>query len=205
MSLIFVSRHIRKGNFQEIEELPLKQMAMVVDIDRCIGCHGCEVACFIEKRLPESVRLNPLIRLETEIKGAFSLLNFSLRCAHCETPKCMLVCPSKAYNKNSEGFVTHTVGRCIGCQLCQVTCPYGAPKYNPDNGKVKKCDFCIGRVKRGKDPACVSKCIMKAFRFGKLSDQMEMLVKKASEGAGVLVLENREPVIDLALSACFVG
>jgi len=189
MSLIFVGKHIQNGNLKEVEGLQLNQMAMVVDTDRCIGCHGCEVACFIEKKLPDSVRLNPLIRIETEIKGAFSLLNFSMRCAHCDNPQCMLVCPVRAYKKDPDGFVIHNVGRCIGCQLCRTCCPYGAPKYNANNGKVKKCDFCIGRAKRGEDPQCVAKCIMQALHFGKLGDHLQMLKEKLSYGEGILILQ----------------
>lgn len=204
MSLIFVGKQIERNDLPDIDGLPRDHVSMVVDIDRCIACHGCEVACFIENDLPLSVRVNPQIQLGTEVGKKFTFLNFSMRCAHCDNPQCRLICPVNAYKQDPDGFVIHNEERCIGCQLCRISCPYGAPKYDPERGRVVKCDFCIERVKKGQNPQCVSKCIMKALRFGRLGDQLEMLAKRASEGAGVLVMENKEPVIDPALSACSV-
>jgi Fe-S-cluster-containing dehydrogenase component len=56
-------------------------------------------------------------------------------------------------------------GRCVGCRMCSIACPFGVPRYGRD-GRMQKCDLCAARVEHGLEPACVRACPTKALRFG---------------------------------------
>jgi Fe-S-cluster-containing dehydrogenase component len=59
--------------------------------------------------------------------------------------------------------------KCIGCKACIASCPYDARFVHPD-GYVDKCTFCIHRVEKGMDPACVSVCPAHCMYFGDIED-----------------------------------
>jgi molybdopterin-containing oxidoreductase family iron-sulfur binding subunit len=110
---------------------------------------------------------------------------------HCKNPPCVDVCPSDARYKREDGIVLTHFEKCVGCQSCVISCPYGArhfikeykgyfgkeltpyEKYGFSEhrpGVVEGCTFCYHRVDRSKEPACVSACIVKARIFGDLDD-----------------------------------
>jgi len=64
-----------------------------------------------------------------------------------------------------------TQDKCIGCKACVAACPYNARFIHPD-GYADKCTFCIHRVERGLDPACVSVCPTHCMHFGYLEDPL---------------------------------
>jgi Fe-S-cluster-containing dehydrogenase component len=61
-------------------------------------------------------------------------------------------------------FVDHSL--CVGCKTCISACPWGAPQWNPEIGKVVKCDYCKDRVDEGLKPACVTACTTHCLDFG---------------------------------------
>jgi Fe-S-cluster-containing dehydrogenase component len=65
-----------------------------------------------------------------------------------------------------DGIVFVDENLCVGCKSCITACPWGAPQWNPEKGKVVKCDFCIDRIDQGLEPACVAKCVTKCLHFG---------------------------------------
>jgi Fe-S-cluster-containing dehydrogenase component len=68
-------------------------------------------------------------------------------------------------------FVDHEL--CVGCKACMRACPWGAPQWDPEKGKVVKCDYCMDRVDRGLEPACVAKCVTKCLYFGKPAEMAD--------------------------------
>jgi Fe-S-cluster-containing dehydrogenase component/DMSO reductase anchor subunit len=87
-------------------------------------------------------------------------------CHHCAHPACMDGCPAKAYEKDEiTGIVKHLDDQCIGCQYCIMKCPYDAPKFNPRQGIVRKCDMCSSRLAVGEAPACAQACPNTAIRI----------------------------------------
>ena len=94
-------------------------------------------------------------------------------CNHCDNPPCVRVCPTKAtFKREEDGIVMMDYHRCIGCRFCVAGCPYGArsmnfrdprsslKEINPDfptrtKGVVEKCNFCVERLVKGLQPACV--------------------------------------------------
>jgi Fe-S-cluster-containing dehydrogenase component len=176
----------------------VKQKSFWFDLNRCTGCGACIVACSIEAAnknnepsiiksfagCPDASRSafqkSPLVNLrqvytfnETR-HPEIPLYNLSMACNHCGLPACMTSCPAMAIEKDLEtGAVTVNQERCIGCKYCTWACPYDAPRYNPVNGVIEKCDFCIDRLKKGEAPACVCSCPTNALRLVDLDGDYE--------------------------------
>ena len=70
---------------------------------------------------------------------------------------------------NEGGGVLVTHDKCTGCKACISACPYDARYVHP-TGYVDKCTFCLHRVQRGEQPACVSVCPTSCLTFGDRND-----------------------------------
>lgn len=136
---------------------------------RCIGCHGCEVHCKVNKNLPVGPYLCELGRSTmVQVKSASKTV-FSFRsCYHCDDPFCKHVCPTGAITKRDDGIVFIDQEKCIGCMACSGACPWTIPQMNPETKKAVKCDYCMDRVDQGLRPACVTKCATHALHFVRL-------------------------------------
>lgn len=137
-----------------------KRLGFLIDLGRCVGCRGCEIACINENRLQQVQ-----YRRVTKIGNETSLTGFlSLSCNHCVNPECIRVCKSKCFQKRRDGVVLQNPQRCDGCRSCVGACPFQIPKLNPRTKKAGKCNFCADRVRQGLEPACVSACVVSALR-----------------------------------------
>jgi Fe-S-cluster-containing dehydrogenase component/DMSO reductase anchor subunit len=140
------------------------QKAFVFDLNRCTGCHACQIACKVENVLDKSWRQVVTFN-ESRVPGIprFSL---SLACNHCIDAPCKEKCPALAITKDPKtGAVTINEKLCMGCMYCQWVCPYDAPKFNAFEGVVEKCTFCSHRLKEDLEPACATSCPTGALRF----------------------------------------
>jgi Fe-S-cluster-containing dehydrogenase component len=154
-----------------------RRWGMVIDLRRCYGCHTCSIACKAEFDVPLGVWRSWVKILH---KGEFpnTQIHFLPRlCNHCEHPSCVHVCPVKATYKSKNGAVLQRYDRCIGCRYCMQACPYNAryrlPRKTgavPYERIIDKCDFCVHRVNKGLEPACVNACPARARIFGDLND-----------------------------------
>jgi Fe-S-cluster-containing dehydrogenase component len=145
------------------------RFAMAVDTRRCVGCNGCVIACKTENALPDGCFRDWIAE---EVTGTFPDLQMQIRserCNHCEVAPCVDACPTGASHFGEGGAVLVTAGKCTGCKACIASCPYGARTVHPQ-GHVDKCSFCLHRVKRGLQPACVEICPTRSLAFGDLSD-----------------------------------
>lgn len=159
-----------------------RRLGMVVDLDRCVGCQACSVACKSE----HGVRLGGFRAWVSEREvGTYPTVRRAFLprlCNHCERPPCLAVCPTGATHQRADGLVAIDKARCIGCRHCMEACPYGARYFNatesPEetafpaltHGTVDKCDFCAHRIDQGVVPACVNTCPAGAREFGDLAD-----------------------------------
>lgn len=102
----------------------------VVDLDKCMGCRACVVACKTENNTGRGVFWMHVFRtVEGEYPNA--KLTFLPRpCMHCDNPPCAKVCPVGARFKREDGFVLTDFDTCIGCRYCEVACPYGVNFFN---------------------------------------------------------------------------
>ncbi|HWA95777.1 MAG TPA: 4Fe-4S dicluster domain-containing protein [Terracidiphilus sp.] len=148
----------------------MSHFAMVIDTRRCVGCYDCVVACKTENSVPEGFCRDWITE---EVHGAFPTVQLEIRserCNHCDNPPCVSCCPTGASHIHERGgivLVTHD--KCIGCKACIAACPYDARYVHPD-GYVDKCTFCVHRVEKGLNPACVSVCPTHCMHFGDIDD-----------------------------------
>jgi len=147
------------------------QYGMLIDARRCFGVHACSVACKAEFNVPLGQTRSWVEYIE---KGDYPNVsrNFMPRlCNHCRHPNCVDVCPTGAtWKRKEDGIVVVDPDICIGCKYCVQACPYDSRFINPDTGAADKCDFCLHRVSKGLEPACVEACPSRARIFGDLND-----------------------------------
>lgn len=146
-----------------------KRYAMVVDTRLCVACKACVLACKAENDVPDGFCRDWIVE---EVRGEFPNLvaeNRSERCNHCSEAPCVDACPTGASHVADGGVVLVNHDKCTGCKACIGACPYDARYVHP-KGYVDKCTFCIHRVRRGEEPACVSVCPTACLTFGDRHD-----------------------------------
>jgi molybdopterin-containing oxidoreductase family iron-sulfur binding subunit len=150
--------------------------AMVVDMDRCIGCSACVAGCYAEnnlgivgeQRIVEGREMAWLQIQRYHDPAEMAGLTFlPMLCQHCDNAPCEAVCPVYAPHHSKEGINNQVYNRCIGTRFCSQNCPYKVRRFNwfgwqwpapldmqlnPDvtvrsKGVMEKCSFCIQRIK----------------------------------------------------------
>ena len=134
------------------------QHRFVFYMERCIGCHSCEVACGEQNNLPADTAWRRVGEIEGGIFPDVKRYFISLSCNHCLDAPCLKGCPADAYFVNEKGIVIHNDPACIGCGYCTWNCPYGVPTFQKDRKIVTKCDMCTNRLDQGLQPACAEAC-----------------------------------------------
>ena len=179
--------------------------SIFVDLTRCTGCRGCQVACKQWKNLPgEETRntgshQNPpdlsfdtirLVRFtEARVDGKLEWLFFPEQCRHCYQPPCVRVADDFANGALKHDPETGAVytgpsimelgGKKI--QAIRESCPYDIPRSRKDGKGLAKCDFCLDRIRAGMKPACVLACPTGTMVFGEEEDMLELAGKRLKE------------------------
>ncbi|WP_282563024.1 4Fe-4S dicluster domain-containing protein [Tahibacter amnicola] len=190
-----------------------KKLGLVIDLDTCVGCHACAVACKewndggqfgplpdenAYGKEPLGVWFNRIHSFEVTPKadaGSSMTVHFPRSCLHCETPDCVTVCPTGAsYKRAEDGIVLVDEDKCIGCKLCSWACPYGAREYSEKRGVMQKCTLCVDRIynetfaPEDRQPACVMACPTRARHFGDLGDPESPVSRLVAERDGVALM-----------------
>jgi len=178
-----------------------ERYGMVIDLDACIGCHACSIACKVENNTDVGIdwhrvetKGDPKNRIGEDLPlGVYpdlSLYWVPMPCQHCENAPCMAVCPAATISKRDDGIVLVDKSKCIGCMYCSWVCPYKMPQYSLEDGTMEKCTFCAHRVDKELAPACVNVCVYGARVFGDLNDPHSDVSRLiARKNGGVLLPE----------------
>jgi Fe-S-cluster-containing dehydrogenase component len=109
----------------------MKQYAMVIDLQKCVGCGTCAIACKTENNTParKNGQTNNWADFVHETTGQFPNTNYRtlpVLCNHCDKPPCVEECPTEPTSvfKTPDGITMRNEDRCIGCRSCQDACPY---------------------------------------------------------------------------------
>ena len=168
--------------------------AMVIDLQRCIGCGACAVACYAENNISVIgkakvgggremawLRVAPYRKPGKGLRYSW----LPLLCQQCDAAPCEPVCPVFAAMHNEEGLNAQIYNRCIGTRYCSNNCPYKVRRFNWINirwqkpldlqlnpevtvrtrGVMEKCTFCVQRIRQAEYLAVREK---RAIRDGEI-------------------------------------
>lgn len=157
----------------------MTQYAIATDLNRCVGCLSCMVACKAVNNVPIGSYWNKVLRIGPSLKeGATSshdveMYYLPVQCQHCADPECVKVCPTGASHKLEDGTVQIDKAKCIGCQFCAMSCPYNVRYLNEEERVVEKCTLCEQKIAQGELPQCVAQCGSRARFFGDLEQGVD--------------------------------
>ena len=127
----------------------MARYAILTDLNKCVGCLACSIACKVVNSVPVGSYWNKVLRIgpNPRTKGGqwpdVYTYFLTVQCQHCENPECVKVCP------------------------------YSVRYLNEEEGVVEKCTLCEQKIAQGELPQCVSECGGRARFFGDLDQGLE--------------------------------
>lgn len=149
------------------------QPAIYIDLERCIGCNACSLACKQENNVSIGGRWNEVYGMESVGLSTPDIRVLPMYCQHCDNAPCKQKCDSLGFHaiiQRPDGIVYIDPAKCVGCQQCLSTCDYKALFFNTQTNKMEKCHLCMHRIDQGLAPACVITCLAITREFGEFSD-----------------------------------
>lgn len=149
----------------------------VIDINKCNGCHNCQVACKDEhcnQAWPPYTEMQPEVgqfwmKVDGRERGQVPWTRISyvpIMCQHCENPSCQ----SDAVYKREDGMVILDPAKATDQSIVE-KCPVGAIYWNDELGIAQKCNGCAHLLDSGWEvPRCVDVCATDALLYGNEED-----------------------------------
>jgi polysulfide reductase chain B len=170
----------------------MKQLSLMIDLERCIGCKTCIAACRnyhelvdYEAGIPNEIPY--YLRVESKREGTYpdvSVTSWVVPCFHCRKAPCVKACKANAIAKDPEtGIVRIDAEKCVGAKDCIEVCPYDVIQFNEKDNFAHKCDMCFDRVHSGEIPVCAEVCLTDAITFG----ERELLKQRAVDNGRTVV------------------
>ncbi|GAB4093212.1 Fe-S cluster-containing hydrogenase [Flaviaesturariibacter terrae] len=206
---------------------PGPKWGMAIDMNSCIGCGACVVACHLENNVPvvgksEVLRAHEMhwLRIDryfvSDAKNADDLKAVVFQpmlCQHCDNAPCENVCPVAATMHNSEGVNQMAYNRCIGTRYCANNCPYKVRRFNwgdytgasthgvlgPKSG-VGKLDYVVEQMNDDLTRMVLNPDVVTRSRG--VMEKCTFCVQRTQEGKLKAKLENRPLKGDEVVSAC---
>ncbi len=191
----------------------MAEKAMLMDMEKCIACRACQVACKQWNDLPAEkttffaatggyqnpITLSPktytLVKFYEVEKEKLMWLFRVHRCMQCVDPACVKACPIEPVKAmtidEKTGAVYVNRELCIGCGACQEYCPFSIPVIDDKAEKSTKCTFCVDRLVENLQPACAKACPTGCLFYG----DREEILKLAHKAVDRLKKRGRNPVV----------
>lgn len=170
--------------------------AMLIDLSRCVGCGNCQRSCIAANGLQPTEKDLGSLSAETftfverhDLEGGQTRW-VKRQCMHCLDAACASACPVSALYQTKEGPIAYRAERCLGCRYCMISCPFGVPRFEWDDGltpEIRKCMFCIERQRAGQAPACAENCPSGALRLGTRGELLQVAHARIAAGSGFYV------------------
>jgi Fe-S-cluster-containing dehydrogenase component len=161
----------------------MAKYAMAIDLDKCIGCYNCQVACKDEhvynSFLPIAAEqpnfgqfwLSIEEREQVWDPSHIKVTYIPKPCQHCDDAPCMKAAKNGAIYKREDGIVIIDPDKAVGQKDLVAACPYGSIYLNEEKGLPQKCTFCAHLIDDGwQEPRCAQSCPMSCMYFGDLDD-----------------------------------
>ncbi|NIM19091.1 MAG: 4Fe-4S dicluster domain-containing protein [Candidatus Latescibacteria bacterium] len=177
-------------------DYPEYRWAMAIDLDLCIGCAACAVACHIENNVPlvgkeehlkgremSWLRIEPYYEKQ-RILGKREHSHFlPMMCQQCDYAPCEPVCPVYATYHNPEGLNAQIYNRCVGTRYCSNNCPYKVRRFNWfDHDRPKPLDRMVNPDVSTRDRGVMEKCTFCVQRIRGAKDAAKDEGRKVRDG-----------------------
>jgi len=172
----------------------MARYGMVIDINKCIGCYNCFLACrdeFAGNTYKGYSAAQPMegqnwIRVIEKERGQYPKVKVSytpIPCMHCDDAPCIKMARDGAVYRRADGIVIIDPVKAKGQRHLVSSCPYRVIEWNEKEQLPQKCTLCAHMLDKGeKEPRCVESCPTGALIFGDLDDPGSEVARLMASG-----------------------
>ncbi|MBW1997945.1 MAG: oxidoreductase [Deltaproteobacteria bacterium] len=192
----------------------MTKYAMAIDLNYCIGCYNCQIACkdeHVGNEFLPITKSQPTFghfwRGIEEVERVLSPSKIRVDyiptlCQHCDDAPCVKEAKNDAVYQRPDGIVIIDPDKAVGQKQLVESCPYGVIFWNEQENLPQKCTFCAHLLDDGwKEPRCVQTCPTSCMVFGDLDDPESEISRFLAENAA----ETFRPDFGLKTRVLYVG